>query len=506
MNIRTKIIIPFIVLLFILIFCFLYFLYYVYQVQRFIERQTINAQKVYEYTNILNNIRLESQTVLLSYRYTRDDNSLAQIFSNKQKVDAIMHDIQPYLTTQEGKKLLDDYNKSRIPLQKARREFIDASKTENDALIRQKYSVWKIYAENSTIALANFTAYNFQQVERSALLYKDLTSKVFYLMVFITLLFSLFIITFAFYLRIIITVPISKLSSAAREISEGKFNTQLQVASNDELGYLARNLQDMSKKLQRYYRHLQKEVKRKEEIIKKNKIFETQKDNFISITSHELKTPVTSLKVFEQFMLQKAKKHKDKEYQVYLEKMDKQITKLTNLITNLLDISKIQTGKMPFEVKLFDLNPIINDIIEVNQKTHPSHMISKKGKVNKSIFGDEDRISQVINNLITNAVKYSPDSDKVNITVTNQKTHVIISVQDYGIGIDKKHIKRIFDRFYRVSGNSGITFPGLGIGLHISSEIAKRHGGKITASSEKGKGSIFSFYLPYHAKINNAAG
>src|SRR5204862_7490993 len=120
-----------------------------------------------------------------------------------------------------------------------------------------------------------------------------------------------------------------------------------------------------------------------------------------------------------------------------------------------------------------------------------------EGKIDQPVWGDKDRIGQVLTNLLTNAIKYSPQADTIIVRVTVAQDAAVVSVQDFGIAIEKEHTKHLFDRFYRVSDPEEKTYPGLGIGLYIANEIIKRHGGILTVESEKGKGSVFSFTLPY---------
>jgi len=256
----------------------------------------------------------------------------------------------------------------------------------------------------------------------------------------------------------------------------------------------------MASRLQKYYASLEEQVRLKETQLQRSKEFEKQKDNFMSIASHELKTPVTSLKVFSHLMRKQAEKEGQTEYYRYLDRMDDQVGKLTGLVENLLDITKIQLGKLPYTMAWFDLNSCVSDTIEIARETNKQHEIVLEGKAVQKLYGDKDRICQVMDNFVSNAVKYSPDHKKVMVHVTNSDHAVTFSVRDFGIGIDKKHQQKIFDRFFRVAEDRETTFPGLGIGLYVSSEIIKRHGGKIWVDSEKGKGSTFSFSLPYPEK------
>lgn len=221
------------------------------------------------------------------------------------------------------------------------------------------------------------------------------------------------------------------------------------------------------------------------------------RDNFISIASHELKTPVTSLKVYAEVLLRRFEKKGDLQTTDYLTKIIRQIDKLTMLIQDLLNVTRIQSNRLTFRKEKFDLTALVIEVVETTQQIDNKHQIIIHGKIKKNIWGDRERISQVIINLLTNALKYSPKSNKVIVAMKETQNEACISVRDYGIGINKVHQKKIFDRFYRISEQ---TYPGLGIGLYISQSIIKRHGGTITLISHKGNGTTFQFTLPYSKK------
>jgi signal transduction histidine kinase len=222
------------------------------------------------------------------------------------------------------------------------------------------------------------------------------------------------------------------------------------------------------------------------------------RDEFLSIASHELKTPITSLKVYTQVLGKQLRK--EEKPALYLQKMDVQITKLTQLISDLLDVSRIQFGKLAFQIEAFDINELVADIAETLQPTLDNHKIQIVGKSSKLVSGDRDRISQVLINLLTNAAKYSPDADKIVVSITNDQQKASVSVKDFGIGIDKKHVSRVFDRFYQIREKNSRAFPGLGMGLYICKAIIERHNGSLTVESEIGQGSTFQFTLPTSKK------
>lgn len=223
---------------------------------------------------------------------------------------------------------------------------------------------------------------------------------------------------------------------------------------------------------------------------------ERRRDEFVSTTSHELKTPITSQKVFGELLEQLIDKNGDTQYKPYIKKINLQTAKLTKLVEELLEISRLQTGRLTMERKKFAIDSLIDEIIE-NLVYTTKHHIIKKGQTQKTIKGDRERIGQVLTNLLSNAVKYSPKADKVMVTAKTDTNSVIISVQDFGIGISDKYHDKIFDQFFRVAGVSEKTYPGMGIGLHLCKEIVHRHNGDIWVESEKGKGSTFSFSLPF---------
>ena len=232
------------------------------------------------------------------------------------------------------------------------------------------------------------------------------------------------------------------------------------------------------------------------------KIQEQRKDEFVGMASHELKTPLTSLKGFLHLLQRSLNRRQETPAEMqaltYLDKMERQVNRLTKLINDLLDISRIQTGKLNYREEYFDLDTLIQEVIENIQAMTATHLLVYDEHTSAQVYADRDRIGQVLINLLTNATKYSPQAEQVLIRVAKdeQRREVTVSVQDFGIGIDKEHQEKVFERFYQVSKPGELPFSGLGIGLYLSSEIIQRHSGRLWVESEKGDGSIFSFTLP----------
>lgn len=179
--------------------------------------------------------------------------------------------------------------------------------------------------------------------------------------------------------------------------------------------------------------------------------------------------------------------------------MDDQIDLLTNLISDLLDVTKIQNGKIQLNESEFDFDQLAEEIVYEQQMVASHKIILHPSKVGK-IFADRHRVSQVMSNLISNAVKYSPDADQVIVSTGLIDNNVTFCVRDFGIGIPEDKQSKVFEQYYRVSSSEEHTFPGLGLGLYISSEIIKRTGGKIYMSSNEEKGSDFCFEIPKSKK------
>ncbi|CAN5635706.1 hypothetical protein BH10BAC2_BH10BAC2_43340 [soil metagenome] len=225
-----------------------------------------------------------------------------------------------------------------------------------------------------------------------------------------------------------------------------------------------------------------------------------RKDEFMGIVTHELKTPLTSVKAFAQFLHERALKIEDTTSSVLLQKMVGQVDKLNLLVQDLLDVTRMEGGKMKFNNIQFNFNELVQEVAEQMSITTNKKIIIEDIVWNGSIIGDRERTGQVLTNLLTNAIKYSPNADKVIISLTTKENQLICSVTDFGIGIAKENQQYVFDRFYRESEAYASTFPGLGLGLYISAEIIRRQNGKIWIDSEKGKGSVFSFSLPINNK------
>ena len=237
--------------------------------------------------------------------------------------------------------------------------------------------------------------------------------------------------------------------------------------------------------------------------ITERKALDKQKEEFIGVASHELKTPVTSIKAYAQILYDTMLERKDNVSADLLLRMDHQIDRLTSLIKDLLDVTKITEGQLVLKRQEYDLNKLVNEVADDLQMTTKRHTIVRELGEVKPMRGDRERTAQVIVNLLSNAIKYSPSADKIVITTAGDEEGVTVCVKDFGIGISKEMQKKLFKRFFRVTDETTSTFPGLGLGLFIATEIVRKQKGRIWVESAPNKGSTFCFTLPYSFDVRN---
>jgi signal transduction histidine kinase len=217
-----------------------------------------------------------------------------------------------------------------------------------------------------------------------------------------------------------------------------------------------------------------------------------KKDDFIGIASHELRTPLTSIKAYLQVLDEIETRQPNKKY---IEKTIENVNKLLQLILDLLDVSKIQSGQLELDISEFNVDTLIDETLASYQIVSPNHKIIREGiPIEQTVVADKQRIEQVLINLLSNAVKYSPDEHTVIVNTSKTNSELTISIKDFGIGIPKEEQIKVFERFYRRKDLSN-HISGFGLGLYICQDIIKRHHGKIWIESD-GKGAVFYFSLP----------
>ncbi len=372
---------------------------------------------------------------------------------------------------------------------------------------------------------------------------------------------EIFIVLFGFFLSFLLSGVIisglSKLAKATREISQGRFETKIRITSRDEIGELASAFKQMAKDLKKsreqikkHAQELEQKVKERtkelnqkvreltdtktavlnmmddmdhtnkelvhtqeklKESLKKLKEMDAKKDQFISIAAHELKTPLTSIHGFSQLLQNRKIANNFNKRNRYLKIMDHETRRLANLVNDILDLSRIDLGTVKLVLEKVNINELMS-----NMKREMEMLIKEKGLESKfiiekgmpEIITDKERLTQILINLINNAIKYTPKG-KITVKVAKEKNNVHFMVKDTGIGISKENQKKIFERFYQVDSSYTRKVGGTGLGLALVKELLDILGGKIWVKSVPEKGSEFHFTLPVnrtsvrHARKNN---
>jgi signal transduction histidine kinase len=297
-----------------------------------------------------------------------------------------------------------------------------------------------------------------------------------YRQVFIPLIFSVaFAAILVFILSRYIVRPIRDISYAAGELSRGNLDWRVKPRTKDEIGELAESFNKMAEEL---------------------KMQDGLRNTFIANVSHELRTPLASVQGFIQGMLDRAIEESDRDK--YLEIVLGETKRMNTLISDLLNLAKIESGKFPIEYSQFDINELIRRcILTFEQRIEEKQLEVNIRLTDDKLFvwADEDRISQVITNLIDNAVKFTPSGGELKVWTHAADNKVFVSIADTGEGIPVEDQPYVFERFFKVDKSHSQSTPGTGIGLSIVKRIISQHGEKITLQSVPGKGTTFTFSL-----------
>lgn len=249
-------------------------------------------------------------------------------------------------------------------------------------------------------------------------------------------------------------------------------------------------------KIEQSEAELQKIRKRLEEELAASQQLQRQKDDFIGMASHELKTPLTSLYALIQVAQAKSKKGSDPFFAQAMNKAAVQLKKMSVMINGFLNVSRLEAGKIDIEKTRFEITHLVTEVVDEIRLITAGHEVIIEKCAPQEIVADREKIGSVISNLVNNAIKYSPRGKRVTINCKVGSREITISVKDEGIGIKPEHLDHIFDRYYRVENAHTKHIASFGIGLYLSAEVIRQHDGNIWAESESGKGSAFYFTLP----------
>ncbi|HTY09103.1 MAG TPA: HAMP domain-containing sensor histidine kinase [Candidatus Edwardsbacteria bacterium] len=297
-----------------------------------------------------------------------------------------------------------------------------------------------------------------------------------------------------------ITDPISRLTVAAREIGQGQLDQAVQVGSNDEIGELAQNFNQMTKQLKENMEALADSYDRLSQANMELLELDKLKSDFIANVSHELRTPLTAISGYADYLFLEKLGPLTESQRKGIDVMRRNVRRLTKQIKDLLDFTTIEAGHFTAVLKPFDLRNLLDEAL-VN---HQAEVEKKKLRLAVDmdqecvVMADRERIAQVIDNLIINGIKFT-NQGGITITVRRDGGQARVAVSDSGIGIPRELIPKIFERFQQLDGSSTRRFGGVGLGLAIVKSILDLHRSEISVESEPNRGTTFTFRLPLAA-------
>lgn len=307
----------------------------------------------------------------------------------------------------------------------------------------------------------------------------DAYRQMFFISAFVLLCFALIIMLITFlgrYFVLSIVQPVEKINSITKEIAKGDFSVRLVADSDDEIGELSESINEMANRL--------------------NEI-DKMKNEFISTVSHEIRTPLTAIKGWGETL-----KNIGSDSEITSKGLDiiiSETTRLSDMVEELLDFSRMQNGNIKINYSSFDLVRLIEDVfLSYRQKSENANkklLINIKENSRLFIEADEAKIKQIIINVLDNALKYTAEDGEIKVSLEKTMKYVTICLQDNGIGISEKDLPHIREKFYKADN----TVRGTGIGLAVADEIVKNHGGVLNISSKKGEGTVVEITLPIYA-------
>ncbi len=310
------------------------------------------------------------------------------------------------------------------------------------------------------------------------------------------------IVVLGLYLLVGLSKNVNKLSSSANIIARGDLSHSVQVRNNQEVAELADSLNKIAQRLREDMNDLETRAilveRANRELSRLNKL----KSEFVSMVSHELRAPLINIKQSSSLILESTIGQINEEQKRCLVIVNHSADRLLKLISDLLDISKIEAGKFKLNRQMISIGKVIQEAAESLERWREAKKIRLKLEIEPNlphINADPDRVNQILVNLFSNAIKFTSAGGRITIKakVEEKGDFLEISVRDTGIGIPPEQLDKIFERFKHASSTSSLPLQGIGLGLSITREIVKMHGGNIWVESKQGQGSRFTFTLPF---------
>jgi len=295
--------------------------------------------------------------------------------------------------------------------------------------------------------------------------------------------------------------PIRAIQAGAAQFATGKLDQRIEVRSGDELEALASEFNDMAKRLQESYASLERKV---EERTRELEVANRHKSEFLANMSHELRTPLNAIIGFSEVLQERMFGEMNEKQTEYINDIHGSGRHLLSLINDILDLSKIEAGRMELDLTRFHVPSAISNALTLMRERASRHFVALSSTVDEQvdeITADERKFKQILLNLLSNAVKFTPEGGKVDVRARRLDGKVEIAVADTGIGIAPEHHTAVFEEFRQLGKDYTKKSEGTGLGLALTRKFVELHGGKVRLESEPGKGSTFTFTLPDRPEI-----
>ncbi len=457
---------------------------------RIVGRRTAEVRETSALVYRLNQLAGDGERAVLSFRFRNDPRLLARIAAADEEAGLLMASLGGMDLSPRGRVLWSDYVASRDALVRERERLLAAVRGGDEGEVGRAFERWTLTAEKATALLADFSVFTSRQLDRTV---DELDARRTRELLVLTALVGLAAVlaaAFAWYASRRIVRPLGAMTAAVQRIAAEKLASPVQGAEReDEIGVLARAFNQTTGELVRANERLANAVR--------------ARDEFLSVASHELRTPLTALKLQLEMALRELRRPAARDVRPRVDRAHGQVLRLEGLVQDLLDVTRIQAGRLALRTEPLALSALVADIVgrfgaELERAGNAVALSVEPGVVGR---WDRDRLDQVVTNLVANAVRHAPGAP-VAVSLSRGDGWAVLVVRDEGPGIPAEAQGRIFERFERAGDPRHV--GGLGLGLFIVRRIVEAHGGTVRVQSGEGRGCAFTVELPLGEAVAEA--
>lgn len=503
MRLRTKILIPKMVLIALLAAMMVYMAAYMNIMRNSLAESHDRLQKVMSVSNRIERLEREIDTGILTYVQTGDGDLLQPVRSDRKEIGELVASLQQILAGKDEAQLVRRYVDTSTGAEQLFDDLVRSVDEGKRDAIKLQFDKWNLKSQMVRATLNDLVNYNVQSNDQSVAVFKDVIAQVFRLGALLAGIVIVTVTVNMLYLQRSITVPLVALAESARRIARGEFDAKVPSTSDDEIGELARSIGDMAGNLRSTYEGLERRVaektaeltQRNTELARSNKELE----DFAYVASHDLQEPLRKIQSFGNLLGDEHASGLGAAGRDYLDRMKNAAGRMSVLISDLLAFSRVTTRGQPFE--RVDLNAIVKEVLADLETRIRDTRAAVSVSTLPTVDADPLQMRQLFQNLISNGLKFRRKGKAPEIKVyasggvlADGRACHEISVEDNGIGIEEKYQEKIFAVFQRLHTKD--EYEGTGIGLAIVRKIVDRHGGAIRVRSEPKKGATFVVSMP----------